>query len=166
MGSRAHCHSGPEFLTRAAKLSHDSNKREALERHDRKEGKVANMEANLSWLLHTHSCSERQNMENPGWKRGTSTVCTVPVRLNLTTTAVSPEAPCKSSCHPAQPTRPGFLVIPYASLSYSRISRSSELFFSHYYSLTLAHNLSFTSLPSARPLIHQLPEPRPANSQT
>lgn len=53
MGSRAHCHSGPEFLTRAAKLSHDSNKREALERHDCKEGKVANMEANLSWLLHT-----------------------------------------------------------------------------------------------------------------
>lgn len=69
-------------------------------------------------------------------------------------------------------TRPGFLVIPYTG-SYCAISTSPKLFFfplllthfSRYYSLTPAHNLSFTSLPPAHRLI-QLPEPRRANSQT
>lgn len=53
-----------------------------IERHDRKEGKVANTEADLSGLWHMHSCSERQNMENPGWKGGTSTVWTVEVPVS------------------------------------------------------------------------------------
>lgn len=85
-----------------------------------------------SQLWHVHSCSGRENTENPGWNSGTNTDWTVKVlvRLKLMTAAVSPEATHKFSCHPAQKTLSAFLVIPSTGLSYSCISRSSELFFS------------------------------------
>lgn len=47
-----------------------------IEHHDRDEEKkqAQRQISKASWLWHVHSCSESQNMENPGWKSSTSTV--------------------------------------------------------------------------------------------